>query len=387
MQQQNEGAWSAGGEAQETGVVMAEPVRDVNEGLPGGQSGEFRRLVEFKGNGWQLFKIWIVNFLLTVLTLGIYHFWAKVKVRKYLWSNTVVEGEPLEYTGTGKELFFGFLIIAVVFVVYNSAVHFYVGPAQQIVPSLLLIALVPFWFFATYRAIRYRLTRTVWRGIRFNLSGSAWRFTLVALGQTLLNIITLYLWYPKSRAVLRKRIVGNMWYGSRSFWFTGKAKPLYVPFLVALVGMIGFGGAGMMLVDLGSAVGNLNEDPGRAAVKGLLVALGTVYGMLLLGSLSTYWFAAVCIRWEAMNTRFPGVEFRSTITLRRMLWLELTNLLLRLCTLGFAAPWLIVRSHRVYLHSLHVQGDLDYVHLAQDEQNAPKHGEGFFEAFDLDLAV
>ena len=53
----------------------------------------------------------IVNFILRVLTLGIYHFWGKTEVRRRIWSAVRLNGEPLEYTGTGKELFIGFLVV------------------------------------------------------------------------------------------------------------------------------------------------------------------------------------------------------------------------------------------------------------------------------------
>ncbi|MGI9462570.1 MAG: DUF898 family protein, partial [Aestuariivirgaceae bacterium] len=53
----------------------------------------------------------IKNFLLTLVTLTIYRFWGKTHVRRHIWSNVAINGEALEYTGTGKELFFGFLLV------------------------------------------------------------------------------------------------------------------------------------------------------------------------------------------------------------------------------------------------------------------------------------
>lgn len=386
MELQENDVLYAGGASKGQGMPQAEPVQGGGFTFSGEGGNGFRQFVEFKGSGWALFKICIVNFLLTIITLGIYHFWAKVRVRKYLWSHTVVEGEPLEYTGTGKELFFGFLIVAGVFILYMvlQMVLERIHPGLSVLAALLLM---PFWFFATYRAVRYRLTRTRWRGIRFNLSGSAWKYMFLALGQSLLNLITLSLWYPKSCAVLRKRIIGNIWYGNRNFTFSGKAAPLYVSYLVAVLAIIGFGVAGFMLADLPTAFQQMNSNPGPEGFKSLAIAMGTFYGMLILGVLVSQWFMCVFIRWEVGNTGFPGVRFRSSLTFGRYFWVQVSNLFLVLLTVGIASPWAAVRSLKLYLNTLDADGCLDYAHLAQDAQEAPKFGEGFLEAFDVDLAV
>ena len=38
-----------------------------------------RGLIRSHADGWELFKIFIVNLILTFLTLGIYRFWAKTR--------------------------------------------------------------------------------------------------------------------------------------------------------------------------------------------------------------------------------------------------------------------------------------------------------------------
>ena len=61
---------------------------------------------------------WLVirNTLLTMITVGIYRFWAKTRIRQYLWSRISLLDDRFEYTGRGRELFFGFLIVLFVFV-------------------------------------------------------------------------------------------------------------------------------------------------------------------------------------------------------------------------------------------------------------------------------
>ncbi|MEE8224479.1 MAG: DUF898 family protein, partial [candidate division NC10 bacterium] len=63
---------------------------------PAGSDGHVHGLF-FHGTGGSLFGIHIVNMFLTVITLGIYYFWGKTKVRNYLWSQTDFAGDRFAY--------------------------------------------------------------------------------------------------------------------------------------------------------------------------------------------------------------------------------------------------------------------------------------------------
>ena len=76
-------------------------------------AGAKTTLFSYHGDTGELFKIYLVNFLLTVITLGIYRFWGKTRIRRYLWSHIEILGDRLEYIGTPKELLIGFLIVLV----------------------------------------------------------------------------------------------------------------------------------------------------------------------------------------------------------------------------------------------------------------------------------
>ena len=114
---------------------------------------------------------------LLMVTLGIYRFWLTTDMRRFLWANTEIAGEALEYTGTPFELLIGFLVaIAMLIPLYAG---FFVaaldlGLLGQISGMLGFAALSVLGQYAIYRARRYRLTRTVYRGLRFHQDGSAW---------------------------------------------------------------------------------------------------------------------------------------------------------------------------------------------------------------------
>ena len=153
----------------------------------------------FSGDGRRFINLLFKGGLLTLVTLGFYRFWLLTDIRRHLWSATSVEGDALEYTGRGRELLIGFLfaiaILAPIFLVYFLAGI--EAERFQAFASIPLYALLyVFGQFATYRARRYRLTRTVWRGVRFWMTGSGWNYALRSVLWLLLVIVTLGVAYP-----------------------------------------------------------------------------------------------------------------------------------------------------------------------------------------------
>ena len=144
----------------------------------GGEPTTARQL-SFYGQGGSLFGIHIVNILLAIITLGIYYFWGKVRVRNYMHSQTEFEGDRFAYQGTGKELFFGWLK-AMVFLIVIGGLSFGIqlfgkSFTSQIIGTLILYVGILFLFFpvAIVGAWRFRLSRTSWRGV--------WVFLLEAI--------------------------------------------------------------------------------------------------------------------------------------------------------------------------------------------------------------
>lgn len=220
------------------------------------------------GQSKPLFSLYIKTVLLTLVTLGVYRFWAKTRLRKYIWSATSAGNDSFEYTGTGLEKFLGFLVAIVILAVYLGIVQmvlFYFGlnmfaeptSQTQMVAQLGAIyitffAVLPLLLFAQYRARRYRLARTRWRGLRFGMDNGAWGFALRALGYYLLVIVTLGLLSPLATFKLEKYMVDRTWYGDAKFVQNGRWQSLFGGMkhmaigLVLLIGLpivFGFGGS------------------------------------------------------------------------------------------------------------------------------------------------
>jgi uncharacterized membrane protein YjgN (DUF898 family) len=190
--------------------------------------------------------------LLTILTFGTYRFWYRTALRGYYWRNTQLLGDGFEYTGTGRELFVGFLIATAIFApvsLFSSALPWFFGPetgtwAAVLFSFLVLPVLLQFFLF---RARRYRLARTRYRGLRFAQGGSGWAFVWITFKWLIPTLLTLGIMFPYWRIALERYRMEHTFFGNQPVQFTAKAGPLMRRWIVlllsayALILGIGFG--------------------------------------------------------------------------------------------------------------------------------------------------
>jgi uncharacterized membrane protein YjgN (DUF898 family) len=309
------------------------------------------RRPRFMGTGAALFGIHVVNVLLTLLTLGVYFFWAKVKVRAYLFSETDFEGDRFAYHGTGREMFVGFLKALVFFfipITLLSMVPELVGASLPVRYATNLLSYLLASFFvpmAMIGARRYRLSRTSWRGIRFSLRAQTWDFVRLWSWNTFLVAFTLGLYYPIYIMRRQDFLTRHMWFGSQRFGFDGRGRDLFWPFL------------------------------------GMIVLFPFTLG------LSWFGFAAKKARYFAAHTTFGTARFESSVRALPLAWLTLSNLLGLVFTLGLAWPWLSVRSLRFAYANLSLEGPLALETVTQQAQTVTATGEGLAGFLDADLGL
>lgn len=210
----------------------------------------------FVGRRGALFGLALRMSLLTVLTLGLYRFWMKTRLRRWYWSAIRPGGHPLEYVGEPLEKLLGFLI-AVAFLA------FYIGVVNLILMFLAFallngdvwayavsfLGIIPVVFFAQYRARRYLLSRTRWRGIRFGLEPAAWGYAWRSVGHWVVTILSLGLLWPRMTFGLEKYVTDRTWYGDARLVQTGRWPSLYRAALhVGLGAAILLIGAGLVLL-------------------------------------------------------------------------------------------------------------------------------------------
>jgi uncharacterized membrane protein YjgN (DUF898 family) len=308
--------------------------------------------LSFHGTGGALFGIYLQNLLLSIVTLGIYSFWGRTRVRQYLWSQTEIAGDRLAYHGTGKELLSGWakamgvlmLAYLVTFVVIPLALRPALGPevgtaVGVLVFYALFVLLIPV---AVVGARRYRLSRTSWRGIRCSFHGRIRDLLKLYVSGFVIQLVTLTLYSPIYRNDVRRFFTAHTRFGSLPFEYDGRGYDLF-----------------------------------RRYVLSLLLTIPTL-------GLCWFWYAAAQDRYYWEHTIVGGARFHSTVTGGSMLGLAVKSLLLIVFTLGLGAPWAMVWIQRYRCDTLSLASELDLSAVTQQAQAASGVGEGFATAFDVD---
>lgn len=323
----------------------------------------------FHGTGGGLFGTHIVNIFLTLLTLGIYRFWAKVRVRKFLHSHTEFEGDRFAYHGTGRELFNG-SIKAGAYIGLPLAGLRLLQQFVASIPLLLFLKLVGAAIAAVVVPVaiagawRYRLSRTEWRGIRFSFRGRPKAAVKVFVLGSLLTFLSLGLYLPVLQVNVHRFLVKDSYFGTRRFAFDGQGADLMRRYTLFLLLAATTGTVAFVLAPF---------------TYGLSLAVGAA-------AIALFWFdyAARKQRYLMGHTTFDGARFGSTVTGRGLFGLKVGNLLLLVFTLGLGAPWVYVRSMRYALDHLVLEGPLDLASIQQEAQAANATGEGIADVLDAD---
>ena len=334
----------------------------------------------FHGTGGALFGIFIMNVLKTILTLGVYSFWGKVKTRQFLWGQTEFAGDRFGYHGTGKELLLGWLKAAVLFGGL-VALQNVVGLGGHVLLGVLLLWLgiafiLPVAQIGTWR---YRLSRSSWRAVGFSFKGEVRPFLLLSLKGMALAVVTLGFGYAYYECETRGYLINHSRFGKAAFRFNGNAKELFWMYIKH--GLVALAGAAVLFLLLiaGRNVSTF-QTGGAASAFGFImfVLYGLFYGLVLL---------SIAVRrrrfyWD--QTTFAGAEFKTSVTMGSLLNLYLTNGLLLLCTLGLAFPWVTVRSRQYDYEHLILSGALNLDTIEQDAQTATAVGEELSGFLDVD---
>lgn len=332
--------------------------------------------ISFDGRGGRMIGLGFINGVLKVLTLGLYSFWAKTEVRRRIWSATRFNGEPLSYTGTGKELLLGFLIVfgavlVPVMLTGVAAMMLFGKQAASIYQAVLYLLFFLVVGNAMYRAQRYRLSRTEWRGIRGSLIGSpghyGWTYfwtlagpfaaiaalagavayvTAPAVGGAImvLGLVAVFWVLPWRSNRLQGMMTNDMRFGDRPLTYTGSARPLYKRYVVAWLGSclilaaaLASTGAYLMQDDRYVQWFVIKETKPELAD---IAILGVIWLTALIASaVVTSWYRAMQMNHFAAHTHFEGATFRGEAKGRSLMWLVLSNWLLAI--LGLIAAFAI----------------------------------------------
>ncbi len=348
----------------------------------------------YDGRVGEIYGIFLLNILFTILTLGIWRFWAITRYRRYFWSRMSFAGERFEYTGTGGELFVGFLLAGLMLIgaaVITGLLSFalsFVSQVLAVVPVILLYGFViVLGAGAVFSAQRYRLTRTLWSGIRGGMSGSVFGYGFRAVLYTLAALATAMQLLPWSRIRLAELRINASNFGSARFSFHGRAMHVYLAFLLTLIATVALFAViatGVWSILRRMLAGGVNLD---AALDAMSPAAAYVVfiGLALFSILSTLvscWYVALFERHVVGNSALGPMRFSSSVTGVGLFGLVAGNMLIALFTLGLGFPFLLQRNAAFLARNLWCSGSLDLATLAQSTTGAPRFGEGMYQQLD-----
>jgi uncharacterized membrane protein YjgN (DUF898 family) len=320
----------------------------------------------FHGNGGEYFRIWIVNLLLSIITLGIYSAWAKVRREQYFHRNLVLDGAGFDYHGNPMVILKGRMIVALIFGAISISQHISIA----LYFAVLLLGVIVFpWLIM--RSMRFRAVNSSYRGLRFAFVGTYGGAFKAFIGYGLLAIFTAGICTPLWIRETRKYALDNLRYGHGEFSCDMRASSIFILLLKIFLVLFVAGIVTAVFFALHKALGFV------AILFVMLVYLGIVP------------YVQMNIENHVWNrTKLDDNNFSSFMEFKRYFSIVLLNWLLILLTLGLYWPWAKVKlvSYRASCTGLTMQDNLDHF-MAVASQNTNALGDAAVDMFDFDIAI
>ncbi|MDP4072858.1 YjgN family protein [Acidovorax sp. A1169] len=396
--------------------------------------------LEFTGSGGEYFRVWIVNVLLTILTLGIYTPWARRRTAQYFYGHTVVAGSPLEFTAQQGRMVKGFIVLVMISIAYQIAVN----TGQDTAVGVFLLAGALLSPFIWGSAMRFRLGSTRWRGLRLQFTASwrevykaSWPVFAIALVWFGVFFGIQYL-APESASALQElaadesgdadlpTMTAGIWgllvlglllsvmcfirleYNYKSLLVlrtqvgaeAGRWKPVYLDFIkvwlatVAVFLLFVLGVSLLLGVLAGGTAALFIDDAKDRSFALIMVAIvvgifGGIFMLLLTSAPARAYREARMFQLMWDNIGLSQVaRFKCQLRTGRFVLLRVKNLFLTLLTLGLYRPFARVSEYRMKAESvtLHVKGSVDQVTSAMvRQQKEGGIGDALADAAGLDL--
>lgn len=367
---------------------------------------EQQRLV-FNGTGSEYFRIWIVNLTLTIITLGVYSAWAKVRRLQYFYHATSLEGVCFDYSAKPINILGGRVIALSLFGVYYLAYNFL--PQLGALVGVIILLVLPYLLRQSHR---FKARNTLHRGIAFHFDGSvaaayqaylppllvlfapsilaslvvSERGGLWVIALSLIGLLAL----PFFHAVFRRFMQRNLRYGDAGFGFGASNRDFFavwlkgmgVSFLMGLVFVIVLAIAGLIAA---LVMGKTAQGGQASLIGGLLgVALGYFLAYVCIGSYYAARFQKLV--WE--HTVLGEISFKCNLSALKLFKRQVINTILIILTLGLYRPFAAVNIAKLRLESMSIVGTerLDEFFAAPDKGRGGAVGEGTAELFDMDVS-
>lgn len=334
----------------------------------------------FSGAGVEYFKIWIVNILLSIVTLGIYSAWAKVRNKQYFYGNTHIADTTFEYTAEPIKILKGRIVA---FGLYAALAFTHASPILNLIVVLLFLGFLPWIIVAS---LRFNARHTTYRNIAFRFSGTIGGALKAFIGWPILGMLSLGLLFPFAWKKQAEYVTNNHFYGAEPFHFDVHVKEYYKMLLILIGASVVFFIAFAALVggSIWALIGSGSDFDPKALLAMIPMFVGYMAFYFALGAYVVVTMAN--IHWN--NTKLQNHQFESNWSVLSYMGLIVTNTLGILFTLGLFIPFAKVRAaaYKANHTALVVQGDLDGF-IANKLEESNSLAEGVHDIFDIDISI
>lgn len=366
---------------------------------------------EFTGTGAEYFRIWVVNLLLTIVTLGIYSAWAKVRRLQYFYRNTRLAGATFDYHGNPQAILKGRILAFTLIAAYKISSG--ISTVATVVVALILLALLP-WLLA--RAFRFKMVNSSYRGLRFNFQGTVKQaYRTLILFPVVLGLLALFVWSVVESFSSRMNSFSMLLIIALALLALAGTVPLAHYFLKHFQVDHAYFGQTPFFIDIhikdffkvyAKTFGWLMLGSTSVAIFSLLtrslyqMLANTLFGWLftiLYSTMSAYIFYMLARAfWESRlqnliwnHTEIAYNRFDSHVSARHLLWIHVSNLFLITLTLGLYKPFAVVRLLKFKLENIHLlpSGNLEEFLADQSINDAGAVGQEAGDFFDIDIAL
>jgi len=367
----------------------------------------------FQGEAGEYFRIWIVNMLLSILTLGIYSAWATVRNRRYLYGSTELDGDYFDFHGKPLAILRGRIFAVIFFAAYAFGGDFH--PVIPMVAFFILMALFP-WILV--KAMRFRLSNTSWRNLRFGFGAATRQVYSILIVPLIVTILTygLFLWVmlgaqqnpvenmenmqlffgslllvllaslwiiPVFNYRVRNLVMNSIYYGDQPFQANIQSRVFFTTYLKMLGMAIVVGIAGMLF--MGAVVAVAFRGAALQLDSSMMFVVAVTYIVMILFYLLPFAVWQVLISNHVISTtRVRRVVFNMEMKVGAYWWLLVSNAFAAVLTIGLAIPWAKIRMIRYKLSCLEITGDVNS--FSGSKQIDPSAtGDEIGDAFDIDF--
>jgi uncharacterized membrane protein YjgN (DUF898 family) len=365
--------------AEDVPVIEAPPVLGAP---PESAPLELDRMM-FTGTGSEYFRIWIVNLALTIATLGIYSAWAKVRRLQFFYRHTRLAGAGFDYHGDPMAILKGRMVALVLFGLYSAMG--YAGTVLTVVIVIVLGVLLP-WLLG--RSLRFRLHNSSYRGLRFKFHGTTKQAYWIFLVMPALMVMSLFTLGPLWHHRLKRFQFSNAAFGRTKFSTSAEVGDFYVAHIFAAMLMGGLLMAVIVIAAIGAVASGAGRQPGAPPGADMpLWFLPTVFIGYVLAFVGGQAITTARIQNAVWNrARLGSLGFICELSIGRVFWIQLSNLLATVLTLGFFRPFAQVRLAKYMAGCMTLVRAVPFsAFAAAPADDVAAMGEETAELFDFDI--